>query len=295
MKAFFAAAGAGITGGMMYNSAPAAAASPVHCDAAKPQAPFSPSEFRNFPLVNVYDESPDTKILRFALPEGDQQMGMELCSCIVMKYTGKDGKDVIRPYTPISRIDQQGYFEILVKCYKGAKMGNHLHSLKIGATVEMKGPYVKFAYKPGQYKHIGCIAAGSGITPMFQLIRSALAEKNPADISMIYANRRKEDILLGAELNDLTNQFPSFSPYYLLSQPPKSWMGGVGHVTKDMIQAYMPSAARVNDSVVLVSGPPKFMQAVCGDKSFKTQPPTQGDLSGLLHEMGYSSKQVYKF
>jgi cytochrome-b5 reductase len=297
MKAFMVAATAGMTGGMMWQStsSPAAAPSPAACAPLARPPVLSPSEFRSFPLINAYDESPDSKVLRFALPEGDDLLGMELSSCVVFKYTGKDGEEVVRPYTPISRLHQLGYFEVLVKNYKNSKMGSHLHALKIGQSIEVKGPYVKFQYKEGKYKQIGCIAGGSGITPMFQTIRTVIKEKNPPEVSLLYANRRKEDMLLGCEMNELMETNPSFSPHYILSQPTKSWMGGIGHVTKDQVQAFMPAPTRSNDSIILVSGPPKFMEHVCGDKNFKTSPPTQGELSGLLKDMGYSSKMVFKF
>ncbi len=259
--------------------------------------PLSPTEFRSFPLINAYDETHDTKVLRFALPEGDMELGMLLTSCVVLRYVDKDGKEVTRPYTPISRLHQKGYFEILVKNYKGSQMGNHLHRLKVGSTIDVKGPYVKLPYKPNMYKHIGMIAAGTGIAPMYQLLREMARDplKDKTEVNLIYASRRKEDVLLGNELNEVMELNPNFAPYYVLSQPPQNWMGGVGHVTKEMIKAFMPPPTRPQDTVVLVCGPPGFMQHISGDKDFKTSPPSQGEVSGLLKELGYTSKQVYKF
>jgi len=34
---------------------------------------------------------------------------------MMMMLTGRDGKDVARPYTPISTNDAKGFFELLVK------------------------------------------------------------------------------------------------------------------------------------------------------------------------------------
>lgn len=38
-----------------------------------------------------------------------------------------DGKKVMRPYTPTSRPDQKGYFDILVKCYDLGKEHMCMH------------------------------------------------------------------------------------------------------------------------------------------------------------------------
>jgi cytochrome-b5 reductase len=41
-----------------------------------------------------------------------------------------------------------------------------------------KGPLSKIKYEPNKWKHIGMIAGGTGITPMYQVLRHALADKN---------------------------------------------------------------------------------------------------------------------
>ena len=293
MKALIAGAAGAVTGACFFGTS--TSASPVHCAAkAKPEPPLSPSEFRPFTLMNVYDESPDTKVFRFAFPDGNQDLNMDLCSCVAFRFVDKDGKEVVRPYTPISRPNSKGYFEFCIKNYKGSKMGSHLHNMKIGQTIDIKGPFTKFAYKPGQYKAFGMIAAGSGITPMFQFLRELVKEKGEPEINLIYACRRKEDVLLGTEINTLMEQYRHFSPYYVLSDPPSSWMGGIGHITKDMVKAFMPPPAR-KDAMILVCGPPKFMEAISGDKNFSTQPPSQGDLKGVLKDLGYAPSQVFKF
>lgn len=260
-----------------------------------PPLPIDPKEFREFPLVNVYDESPDTKVLRFAFPDGMQTSGMKLTSFVLLKYTDADGKAVVRPYTPISRLDQRGYMEILVKCYKGSKMGTHLHSMKLGHTIEIKGPFEKLPYQPGQYQKIGMLAAGSGITPMFQLLREALKEASPPEVSLVYANKKKDDILLGFELSELYEVHQKFAPYFVLEEPPKDWMGGVGFVTKDMVKHFMPAPSAAFNSIVLVCGPPGFMKHVSGEKDFTVSPPAQGEVGGLLKELGYPQRMVYKF
>ena len=87
------------------------------------------------------------------------------------------------------------------------------------------------------------IAGGTGITPMLQIIRAAL--KNPDDrtkLSLIYANVNHEDILLKKELDELAERHKGrFTLYYVLNNPPEGWKGGVGFVSKDQIQQYLPS------------------------------------------------------
>lgn len=267
----------------------------VSCASAG-KSPFSPSEYRAFPLLNVYDESHNTKVFRFALPEADTPLNLEIASCITFKYTDKDGKDVVRPYTPINRSEQIGYFEVLVKKYQNSKMATHLFRMKKGDTIEAKGPWVKIPLRANQYKSIGMIAGGTGITPMYQIARNLLrAPKNTTEVSLIYANSRKEDVLLGNEINELMETYPRFSSYYVLSKAPSDWMGGVGHVNKEMVKSLMPPPNQAGNAILLVCGPPPFMAAISGDKDFTKSPPAQGELTGVLKELGYMPKMVFKF
>ena len=124
---------------------------------------------------------------------------------------------------------------------------------------------------------------------------NAPEEKVKPEVSLIYCNKRKEDVLLGSEVSELYELHQSFAPYFVLEEPPKDWMGGIGFVTKDMVKAFMPPPSRALDSIVLVCGPPGFMKHVCGEKDFTQSPPAQGEVGGLLKELGYPTKMVYKF
>jgi Na+-transporting NADH:ubiquinone oxidoreductase subunit NqrF len=138
--------------------------------------------------------------------------------------------------------------------YEKGNISRHVSLLKIGDLVKVRGPKGFFKYSPTLSRHIGMIAGGTGITPMLQIIRAAL--KNPADrtkLSLIYANVNPDDILLRKELDDLAARYPHrFSVYYVLNNPPEIWSGGVGFVSKDQIEKYIPRSS--SDIKVLLCG-----------------------------------------
>lgn len=293
MRAFLGLSAGVIGSAFWYSSQSAQCADAKKAQVA--QTALSPTQFRSFPLVSAYDESADTKVLRFALPESDMLLGMDVAACVVVRMVDKDGKEVIRPYTPITGPEQEGYFELMVKKYPNAKMGTYLHGLKKNQTIEVKGPFEKIKIGTNQWKSIGLIAGGTGIAPCYQVARKVLRDpKDKTEITLIAAYKKKEDVLLGNEINELMERYPRFAPYFLLSDPPRSWMGGVGHVNKEMIKALMPPPSDKN-SIIMVCGPPGFMQTVSGDKDFSKSPPTQGELKGLLKDLGYTPQQVFKF
>ncbi|KAG5479228.1 hypothetical protein LSCM4_01817 [Leishmania orientalis] len=289
MKAFIASV-VGFAGASMYQPE-----SQVEAWGSKPA--FSQEKFQSYKLIHVQNESHNTKRFRFALASSKTRLNLPVASCITLRYTDAQGHEVMRPYTPINLVEDEGHFDLVVKCYPNSKMGSHLFGLKVGDSIDVKGPWHTFDVKPGQYTKIGMIAGGTGLTPMFQIVNNVLhAPDNNTMISLLYANKTEGDILLSKELGTLAKEYPGkFATYHCLTTPPKRWTGYSGHINKAMIQETMPGPDRHGDSCVLVSGPPPFMKTICGPKDYKSSPPKQGPLEGYLKELGYSESGVFKF
>jgi len=177
---------------------------------------------------------------------------------------GKDsqGEEVIKPYTPTTLDSDVGHFELVIKMYPQGRMSHHFREMRVGDYLAVKGPKGRFKYQPGQVRAFGMIAGGSGITPMFQVARAIL--ENPKDktkVHLIYANVTYEDILLKEELDGLASNYPDrFKVYYVLNQPPEEWRGGLGFVSKEMIQTHCPAPAP--DIRILRCGPPPMNKAM---------------------------------
>ena len=152
---------------------------------------LNPISFRPFTVIAIESASHNTVTIRFEIP------------------ADKDGIKVLRPYTPTSRPDTKGmcaarcvlctarfsggrattriddllhsimlttpfpprigHFELLVKKYADGKMSSHIGQLRVGDMLEFRGPVGRFKYAPNQYKRIGLIAGGTGLTPCLQV------------------------------------------------------------------------------------------------------------------------------
>lgn len=215
-------------------------------------------------------------------------------AAVITKFKGPtDEKPTIRPYTPVSDEGDRGHMDLLVKVYPNGAMSNHLHSMTPGQTLEIKGPIPKYPWSENKHTHIALIAGGTGITPMFQLTRAIF--NNPNDktkVSLIFGNKTEEDILLKEEFQKLENDYPNrFKAYYTLDTPPKSWPYGKGFITKDLLKEVLPDAKSENIKI-FVCGPPPLYKSISGPKK---SPTDQGELDGILKELGYAKDQVYKF
>lgn len=197
---------------------------------------------------------------------------------------------VIRPYTPLDG-DTTGFTQLIIKKYNDGKLTPHIHNLKPGDVISMKGPIAKYPYAANTKKKLGLIAGGTGLAPMLQVIDAVLA--NPADkteISFVFANIAEEDILLRKELDERAKKHKNFKVHYVLEKPPKGWSGSTGYVSKETVQKYIPAPS--NDNLVMVCGPPGMMKAISGSKAPDY---SQGELDGLLKDLGYTKEQVFKF
>ncbi|KXZ46595.1 hypothetical protein GPECTOR_42g806 [Gonium pectorale] len=274
----------------------------AHADAppAPPKGALNPNEFKAFKLVEKKQLTHNTFLYRFELPDG-QTAGLNVASCLVtramLKAKPEDEKPkmVVRPYTPTTKPDTKGYMDLVVKVYEKGVMSKHIDSLKVGDTLEMKGPIPKYPYQPNLKKHIGMVAGGTGITPMLQVIDAIL--DNPDDktqISLVYANVSEADIILKDKIDALAAAHPGrFKVHYMVDKPSWGglfWKGGVGFITKDVLAAHLPAAAK--DNLVMVCGPPGMMEAVSGNKAPDY---SQGEVKGLLKELGFDTTNVYKF
>lgn len=269
----------------------------THCHES--EGSFSKAEFRSFPVMEVREAGPGSKILKCQLPSSEHVMGMKVSSMVMVNGTkGDDGKVPARPYTPITTDDQMGYFELLVKGYPTGTVSKYLCSLKAGDSVEVKGPFPKLPYSANMKKKIGMIAGGSGITPMLQVIREIL--KNPADttqVTLVFCNQTPSDILLRTELDRLAVVSKGqLNVLYVVDKNEnfEPNIAHVGYVTPGFLSTFLPAPSP--DTLVYVCGPPPMLVSVAGNKKFETgKPPAQGEVGGILKELGYSADMVFKF
>ncbi|KAF9970047.1 NADH-cytochrome b5 reductase [Actinomortierella ambigua] len=272
--------------------APASPAAPAAAAANPLSVALNPKEFVDFKLRKVEKLTHNTSRFIFDL-EKDQKLGLDTASCVVTKFTGPDGKPVIRPYTPTSDADVTGEFDLVVKRYEGGPMSSHIHAMQPGDVLAVKGPISKYPLERNKHEKLGLIAGGSGITPMFQVIQHLLKDKeDKTEISLIFANVTPDDIIMKDEIDALAKANPNrFKVTYLVDKAADGWKGPTGFVTKELIKEHMPDYNKGN-AKVMVCGPPGMMKAVCGVKGPNF---TQGEVDGALKDLGYDSEHVFKF
>lgn len=241
-------------------------------------------------IAKIEELSHDTKRFTFAFDDESQTSGLKVASCILAKYVTPKGSNVIRPYTPTTEVDHKGSLDLVIKHYPDGKFGTHIFGLKEGDSVSFKGGILKWDWKPNSFDEIVLLGGGTGITPLFQLVNEIT--KNPADktkIKLFYGNKTEGDILLKKELDSIAAKYPEQFEvkYYLDSVDASKTEFKQGFITKEDL-----AAVAKQGNQVFVCGPPPFMKAFSGPKKGPTD---QGEVSGVLAELGLTKDNVFKF
>lgn len=146
-------------------------------------------------------------------------------------------------------------------------------------AVSFYGPMGQFKWEAGELSHVGMVAGGTGITPMFQVLQAALADRGDVtDFTLVYGNVTEEDILLRKALDQMAADHPNrLTVHYVLDRPPPGWEGGSGYVTRDMLQELLPKPGP--GVKVLACGPPPMVKGV----------------RSSLGDLGYPDEAVFEF
>jgi cytochrome-b5 reductase len=197
--------------------------------------------------------------------------------------------EIFRTYTPTPSTKTCGYVDLVIKIYRpgkfrmpdgreiewedGGKVSCFLDRKKVGDTIEISGPVGVHEYLgrgsfkvPGSIitsKRFGLLAGGAGITPMLQLVYSALHDpKDTCTFAMIYANKTEEDILCRDIIDELESTSKGrFKVYYTLDFPPQGWQHKRGFITADMIKECLP--APEVEPIIAMCGPPPMVEFAC--------------------------------
>lgn len=227
--------------------------------------------------------SPDSKIFTFTLDHASQTIGLPIGQHLMMRIRDPaSGEAIIRAYTPVSEGNDTGHLRVLVKIYydtpqnKGGRMTQALDSLPIGRSVDFKGPVGKFEYlgrglcaingRERCVRRFVMVCAGSGITPIFQVLRAVMKDKEDSTGCLVLdGNRVEEDILLKQELDTMALDNPSRCRLlYALSRPLSSWKGLRGRMDRALFEREVGVPPDTSDTMVLICGPAPMEDAVRG-------------------------------
>lgn len=243
---------------------------------------LSPRSWKKAILKSRQSVSWDTRIFTFSLDHSSQTLGLPVGQHLMIRLRDPATREaIIRSYTPISAVTKEGCVDVLVKVYhdtkerKGGRMSQAIDSLPVGHLAEFKGPVGKFEYLGGgrctvsgverKVKTFIMISGGSGITPIYQVLRAVMQDDGDETKCVVLdGNRLFEDILCKADLDAFEKQDPNRCKLiYTLTQAPEDWTGLRGRIAAPLLAEHVNREAHGrDDAMVLICGPEALEKSV---------------------------------
>jgi nitrate reductase (NAD(P)H) len=265
-------------------------------DSSSPRPIFlDPRSWRKTILSAKTPVSPDTRIFTFKLEHDDQALGLPTGQHLMMRLRDPVTREaIIRSYTPISQTTKEGSVDILIKVYAdtqervGGKMTKALDSIPVGHSIDFKGPIGKFEYlgagrcsvngKERSVKKFYMVCGGSGITPIFQVLRAVMQDKeDPTHCTVLYGNRLEDDILCREDLDMFARENEArCTMLHTLTKGPEGWKGLRGRIGKEML----------GEQCVMEEG---SMVLICGPEALEKSS------HGILNELGWKDEDLLFF
>jgi ring-1,2-phenylacetyl-CoA epoxidase subunit PaaE len=148
-----------------------------------------------------------------------------------------DGREIKRGYSISSSPSELPLLKITIKKVSGGYTSKFLfESLKEGNTIKSLPPLGSFTVKPNKnnknkYVFFG---AGSGITPLYSMIKSILSVEKESKVYLLYGNRNEESIIYKNGFDELKRTYDNFFITYILSRPSVDWRKKTGRISYDL-------------------------------------------------------------
>jgi ring-1,2-phenylacetyl-CoA epoxidase subunit PaaE len=236
--------------------------------AAEPPQSTQTGKSRFYELA-VYDAHHDTReslVVTFDIPSDLKETFRFVQGQYLTLRTTIDGREVRRSYSICAAV-QDLRPRIGIKKAPGGLFSNWAHQhLKRDARIEVMPPAGRFnvPLRPENEKQYLAIAAGSGITPLFSIIKTTLLTEPKSRFSLFYGNRASGSVMFREELADLKDRYlDRFCLVHVLSREKQEIDLLNGRITKErcsqLLDRWAPNA---KFDTAFICGPHEMMLEV---------------------------------
>jgi ring-1,2-phenylacetyl-CoA epoxidase subunit PaaE len=224
------------------------------------------THFHTLTIADIRKETPDCVSIAFQVPD-------ELKTSYLFKQgqnltlrTVLQGEEIRRSYS-ICSSPMDNELRVAIKEAPYGKFSTWANSrLKKGDVLEVMPPTGTFYTElhPTQRKKYLAFAAGSGITPVISIIKTALATEAHSSFTLVYCNRNRASIIFKEELDALKNKYMSrFVVHHLLSRERIEADINYGRLDTDKLQQLTNKLINIQTAdEIFVCGPEQMIFTV---------------------------------
>jgi ring-1,2-phenylacetyl-CoA epoxidase subunit PaaE len=204
--------------------------------------------FHPLTIGDVRRETPEAISIRFTVPDELREDFAFTSGQYLTLRTKLDGADVRRSYSICSGMDE-GELRVAIKRLDGGLFSSFAHGeLKAGDTIEVMPPDGRFGLAgdaAAERTYVG-FAAGSGITPIFSIVKTVLTREPQSHFVLFYGNKSSATIMFKDELDDLKDRFVDrLSVHHILSREMQDVDLLHGRLTGEKVPALIRTAGGI--------------------------------------------------
>ena len=223
------------------------------------------SSFYKLSIKEIIKETADAVSILFNVPEELKSHYTFVAGQYVNLKVTLDGQEIRRAYS-ICSSPKSGELRIAVKAIKTgffSKFANE--KLAVGNVIEVGTPEGKFTFEPKaeRQKNYTAFVAGSGITPVFSILKSVLEEEPNSTFVLVYGNKSENDTIFYNQIHNLQLQYVGrLLVQYVYSQSTAD-NALVGRIDKTTVNYILKNKhAEMNFSKFYLCGPEEMINLV---------------------------------
>lgn len=224
----------------------------------------SSQNLKLFALIvsQVRRETPDTTTLELSVPAELKDSFQYRAGQYLAVHLNFAGEEVVRSYSMSSAPEVDSHLTITIKKVPGGRASGFLvDQVKAGDSLLCGKPKGHFFHEPLAPCHYVLLAAGSGVTPLWSILKHVLSTNSQSVITLIYTSREQDQIIFRSELEAWAHRFPErLRVVHILTRPQPGWSGWSGRLTaKSLATLLQQSNTSDFPRQYYICGPTEFM------------------------------------
>ena len=206
-------------------------------------------KFHPLKVVDVRRETEDCVSVSLDIPETLAEE-FKFIPGQYLTFRRGDGEMEIRRSYSICAAPSDCELRVAIKKVEQGRFSTYANEeLKVGDTLDVMPPMGTFSIKGKnvQHKHYLAFAAGSGITPIMSIMKSALESDPNARFTLVYGNKNRNTIIFREQIEALKNKYMErLRVYHVLSRESMDAELFNGRITAEKCEIMCNSLIDVN-------------------------------------------------
>ncbi|MGE4130570.1 MAG: 2Fe-2S iron-sulfur cluster-binding protein [Bdellovibrionales bacterium] len=226
---------------------------------------MDPTKFaKELKVKEKIQETPDAVSLVLEIPKDLISQFRYQAGQFVSFFLKIGGETLSRSYSlstsPV--VDQE--FKVTIKRVNGGRGSTFLcEQVKVGDTLLTTPPAGQFFKPTSEPAHFTLFAAGSGITPVFSILKTVLKTSDQNSVTLVYCNRDENSIIYKKELAALEQTYTSrLNVLHVLSRPVGPTSIPAGRVSAPLVEKIHRELAKDRRQEFYLCGPTEFMTLI---------------------------------